>query len=131
MQYILGADWVINALARKRRADDVLKRSGPAEISISIITLGELYEGPFATTNPEANLASLRDFLSLFPVLGLTDQVIERYVRIRYQLRIQGNLIPDFDLVIAATALELSLTVLTFNVKHFSRIAGLSLHPVP
>jgi predicted nucleic acid-binding protein len=128
MEYALDADWVINALAKKRRADEVLKRLGPAGIGISIVTLGELYEGPFGTSHPEPNLASLREFLTLFTVLELTDPMMERFARIRHQLRSQGNLIPDFDLIIAATALEFDLTVLTFNVRHFSRIEGLAIH---
>jgi predicted nucleic acid-binding protein len=53
MEYTLDADWVINALAKKRRADEVLKQLGPAGIGISIVTLGELYEGPFGTPHPE------------------------------------------------------------------------------
>jgi tRNA(fMet)-specific endonuclease VapC len=128
MEYTLDADWVINALAKKRRADEVPKQLGPAGIGISIVTLGELYEGPFGTPHPEPNLVSLREFLALFPVLDLTDPIMERFARIRYQLRSQGTLIPDFDLLIAATALELDMKVLTFNVRHFERIRDLRLY---
>jgi predicted nucleic acid-binding protein len=70
----------------------------------------------------------LREFLTLFTVIDLTDPIMERFARIRYQLRTRGNLIPDFDLIVAATALELDLTLLTFNVRHFERIAGLALY---
>jgi predicted nucleic acid-binding protein len=73
-------------------------------------------------------LASLREFLGLFPVLDLSDPIMERFARIRYELRSRGNLIPDFDLIVAATALELDLTVLTFNVRHFERISELALY---
>jgi predicted nucleic acid-binding protein len=126
--YALDADWVINALAKKRAADAVLKELGPGAVGISIVTLGELYEGPFGTQHPEENLATMREFLTLFTVLDLTDPIMERFARIRYQLRRQGTLIPDLDLIIAATALELGLTVLTFNVRHFERVEGLALY---
>ncbi len=38
-----------------------------------------------------------------------------------------GNLIPDFDILIAATAVEHDLTLLTFNQRHSARIPGLRL----
>jgi predicted nucleic acid-binding protein len=92
MQYTLDADWIINALAKKRQADEVLKQLGPAGIAISIVTLGELYEGPFGTPHPEANLASLREFLTLFPVLELTDPIVERFARIGTSCAIKATL---------------------------------------
>lgn len=70
----------------------------------------------------------LRQFLALFTVLYLSDSIMGRFARLRYELRRQGSLIPDFDLIIAATALERDLTVLTFNVRHFARIPSLRLH---
>lgn len=128
MQYVLDADWAINALAGKRQADIVLRELYAAGIGISIVTLGELYEGPFGTRHPEANLVSLREFLVLFPVLPLTDAIMERFARVRYELRRGGKLIPDLDLIVAATALELDLSLLTFNRRHFQRIVGLDLY---
>ncbi|MGH2442840.1 MAG: type II toxin-antitoxin system VapC family toxin [Chloroflexota bacterium] len=126
---MLDADWVIDALAKNRRANETLKQLGSAGIGISVVTIGELYEGPFGTPRPDQNLASLREFLSLFIALDVTDPIMERFARIRHRLRRDGNLIPDFDLVIAATALELDLTVITFNVRHFERIPDLRLYP--
>lgn len=46
-------------------------------------------------------------------------------------LRAEGRLIPDFDVVIAATALAHDLTLVTRNRRHFDRIAGLTLLPAP
>ncbi len=128
MKYTLDSDWVINALARKRRANELLKELRPSGIGISIMAMGELYEGPLGTSQPETNLALLRQFIVLFPVLDVTDAIVERFARVRYQLRRQGNLIPDLDLLIAATALEHDLTLLTFNRRHFERIPGLRVY---
>ena len=49
------------------------------------------------------------------------------FARTRGQLRQAGNLIPDVDLVIAATAMQRMLTLATRNKKHFSRVPGLIL----
>jgi len=42
MQYILDADWVINALARRRNAADIVKELGASGVGISIVTVGEI-----------------------------------------------------------------------------------------
>jgi tRNA(fMet)-specific endonuclease VapC len=129
MEYILDADWVINALAGKRGASPILRELRSSGIALSMVTIGELYEGAFGAPDPHRRLVEFREFFSIFTVLPLTDPIMERFGRLRHQLRAQGNLIPDFDLLIAATALELDLTVLTFNVRHFDRIPGLRLYP--
>lgn len=60
-------------------------------------------------------------------MLLLDDAIMERFARIRSDLRARGQLIPDLDLAIAATALEHDLTLLTRNARHFSRIPNLRL----
>jgi tRNA(fMet)-specific endonuclease VapC len=58
----------------------------------------------------------------------VTDQIVERFARQRAALRRQGQLIPDMDLLIAATALEENLTLVTRNIRHFERIPELRLY---
>jgi predicted nucleic acid-binding protein len=50
---------------------------------------------------------------------------MERFAFIRADLRRRGQLIPDLELLIAATALHHDLTLLTRNVRHFDRIPEL------
>lgn len=127
MRYLLDTDWIIDALAERRNTPALIKDLSPAGIGISIVTIGEVYEGAYGSALPEEHLASLRQFLEPFPVLPLTDPIMERFAQLRSQLRRQGNLIPDFDLLIAATAVTHDLTLLTFNQRHFSRIPGVRL----
>lgn len=129
MQYLLDADWVINALAGKRGADTVIADLSDAGIAIAATTVGEVYEGAVGAHDPAGHLASLRTFLSAFEVVQPKDPILERFARIRSELRRRGQLIPDFDILVAATALEQHLHVLTFNKRHFSRIEGLILYP--
>jgi predicted nucleic acid-binding protein len=51
-----------------------------------------------------------------------------RFAEVRSFLRRRGQLIPDFDLLIAATALHHDLTLLTFNRRHFLRVPDLKLY---
>ncbi|MBM4456442.1 MAG: type II toxin-antitoxin system VapC family toxin [Chloroflexi bacterium] len=49
------------------------------------------------------------------------------FAEIKAQLRRQGSLIEDFDLVLAATARVRDLILVTNNASHFARIAGLTI----
>jgi predicted nucleic acid-binding protein len=53
---------------------------------------------------------------------------MERFGRIRGQLRRDGNLVGDMDLLIASTAIAHDLTLVTRNRRHFERIPGLELY---
>jgi predicted nucleic acid-binding protein len=110
------------------RAVASLERLSPNGLAVSIVSLGELYEGAFGSIDPAARLVRYREFLSPFPVLPLTDPIMEHFGKMRAELRLQGNLILDFDLLIAATAIDHSLILLTRNRRHFERIPGLDLY---
>lgn len=58
-------------------------------------------------------------------ILPLTDQVVERAAALYGDLHRQGALLPDADLLIAATALEAQCTLVTNNLAHFQRIPNL------
>jgi predicted nucleic acid-binding protein len=92
MAYILDADWVINALARRRQAAAILNHLAPEGIAISWITIGEVYEGAFNAPEPHHHLATFRQFLSPFRVLGVNDPIMERFTEIRSLLRTKVSL---------------------------------------
>jgi len=60
-------------------------------------------------------------------VLNVDFEISRRYGRIRRDLRLQGRLLADNDLWIAATALAHDLTLVTRD-KHFERVPGLKLY---
>jgi tRNA(fMet)-specific endonuclease VapC len=72
--------------------------------------------------------ATFRGFIAPFRVIPVTEPIAVRFVEIRALLTRQGELISDFDMLIGATALHYNLTVLTFNLRHFSRIPDLNLY---
>jgi predicted nucleic acid-binding protein len=55
----------------------------------------------------------LQDLLTGVHMFVLTRPILERYAEIRRDLRPKGKLIGDMDILIAATALERQLTVVT------------------
>lgn len=128
MRYLIDTDWIIDGIAGIPAVLNTLSRLSSDGVAVSIVTVGEVYEGAFVHSDSDDQLRAYRRFLSGFPVLHLTDSAMELFGRLRAQLRRQGNLIPDFDLLIATTAIENDLTLVTGNTHHFARILGLALY---
>lgn len=128
MRYLVDADWLIDAAIGRPVAVWTLDHLSPDGLAVSIIAVAEIYEGAFGTADPVATLASFREFLGSFAILPLTDSVVEHFARMRAALRQHGTLIPDMDLLIAATALDADLTLVTRNARHFERITELKLY---
>ena len=93
-------------------------------LAFSIITRYELLRGLKAKQArvQEAAFALLCQASLIFP---LTDQVVDRAATLYGDLHRQGALLPDADLLIAATALEAQRTLVTNNLAHFQRVPNL------
>ena len=102
-----------------------------ARVAVSYITIGEIYEVAFTYANPHVHLSSFRQFLAPYKLLSLNDPIMEQFAELRSYLRRRGELISDFDLLIAATDLHYNLTLLTYNARHFKRIPQLKIYPQP
>lgn len=121
--YLIDTDWIIEYLRGNRKIVSILQKLFDEGLFVSIISVAELYEGVYASTSPKHKMA-LDDFLSGVVVLGVDLNVCETFGKLRHELRKRGEVIGDFDLLIAATALSNDLTILTNNVKHFKRVSG-------
>jgi tRNA(fMet)-specific endonuclease VapC len=53
---------------------------------------------------------------------------MQRFARIRGELRRTGNIIGDFDILIGATALQHKLTLVTRNLRDYTRIPHLDIY---
>jgi tRNA(fMet)-specific endonuclease VapC len=98
-----------------------------AGLTLSVISLAELYEGIYYSRDPEANEQALNNFLRGVTVIGIDEGICRIFGRERGRLRVAGQMIGDSDLLIGATALHHHLTLLTNNRCHFELIDGLPL----
>lgn len=128
MNYLIDTDWVIEYLKGRKTTVEMITQYAADGLAVSLITYGEIYEGIRLGRDPKRHEQGFLTFLRT-PVVVLSPNklVMKRFAQIRGQLRQAGQLIGDFDLVIAATALHYNLTLLTHNTRHFSRILGLKL----
>lgn len=58
----------------------------------------------------------------------MTRRTLRRFASLRRGLRQRGRIIGDMDILIAATALERDLVLVTGNIKHFEQVPDLRLH---
>ena len=89
---------------------------------------GEIYDGIFASKFPDQQEEGFNRFLQGVTLLSLNTEIMHHFAHLRGQLRRQGLLIGDADLLIASTALHYNLTLLSFNSRHFQRIPDLTLY---
>ncbi|MCA9876398.1 MAG: type II toxin-antitoxin system VapC family toxin [Thermomicrobiales bacterium] len=125
MSYLIDSDWLIDALAGSQRALSLLDQLIPTEPAISAISVAEVCDGAHGAPDPALALLRVQEFLSNYEILPVSQSVAERFAAERAMLRRRGMLIDDMDLLIAATALEHGLTMVTRNHRHFARIPGL------
>lgn len=125
--YLLDTDWVIDYLKGVPRVVTRLQAAADEGLAISVISLAELYEGVYGSGNAERHLKGLRQFLGCIQVIGLDEAICQTFGQYRHRLRQHGQLIDNFDLLIAATAVTYRLRLVTSNVRHYARVPELQL----
>jgi predicted nucleic acid-binding protein len=104
-------------------------RFNETDIAISVVTLAELNHGVYRASSvpiAERRRAFLARVSSRLAVQPLTASIALEVGRIEGEQAARGIAIEFEDLVIGATALAMSFSVVTFNLRHFNRIPGLS-----
>ena len=128
VKYLVDTDWIVPALKGRPDAQLLLSSLAPHGLAISLISYGEIYEGIYGGRDPKRHEQVFRLFLRGVEVLPLNRSIMKEFARIRGQLRVAGNLITDFDLLIAATAIHHDLMLVTRNAKHFQRVPRVVLY---
>lgn len=127
MKYLLDTNICIYII--NHRPEKVLKRFYQYEIGdigTSAISAGELAFG-VEKSGSTRNRVALAKFFTPLEILPFDEKAIWHYGKLRAALQRQGNLIGPLDMLIAAHALSLSMTLVTNNTKEFSRIENLAL----
>ena len=103
------------------------ERLQPGDVLLSSIVLAELMYGISKSQHKERNRAALEMFLMPLEIVQFDMHAAEKYGDIRAELERSGKVIGGNDLFIAAHALSLDVTLVTNNVKEFTRVTGLHL----
>jgi len=127
-RYMLDTDTC--SYIMRRSNDAVLMRLAKVPVSdvcISVITKSELLFGVEVSLKRKQDEAALVAFLRYLEVLDFPDEASSHYAKIRADLKARGVMIGANDLLIAAHARSLGLTLITNNTREFKRIRGLSI----
>lgn len=127
MMYLLDTDICVFWLRGAASVHKHIAAVGPGAVAISVITLAELRYGAECSAQPTASHQAIDDFVSGVTVLDLGPESAMRFGAIKAHLRRNGNLIEDFDLLLAATALSHKMTLVTNNTSHFQRVPQITL----
>jgi len=126
--YMLDTD--ICSCVMKRSSQPLLERLAAvavADVCMSVVTKAELLYGVRVSPHPARDAGALRGLLTYVEVLDFPEGAAEHYADIRADLKRRGEPIGANDLLIAAHARSLSLTLITDNTEEFSRVGGLAL----
>ncbi len=99
----------------------------PAEVGVPAIVEYELRYGLLRMPSDSAapRLAALEQLLRPMQLLPFDSDCAAQAARIRVELEAAGKPIGPYDTLIAATALRHQATLVTRNVREFSRVPGL------
>ena len=130
-QYLLDTNILIDILNDSPTVMEKLERVGIHRCCMSVISLHELYYGAQLAREKKEEffvkemnkISRLIEDIDVHPLAADGKD----YANIKHLLKEQGNMIDDFDIVIAGQAISEGLIVVTDNVKHFGRIEGLKL----
>ncbi len=125
--FLLDTDIIIYALKGRQEVVAHLERQARSPMSISVITLMELYFGAHRSRQTEANLARVRTLEHSFRILAADGSIAATFGSLKARMAAAGTMLDDFDLIIASTALAYNLTLVSNNERHFGRIEGLKL----
>lgn len=126
MKYMLDTNICIYAIKKEPEAVlSHLQKVKPQDVCISSVTYAELMHGVFKSKAIERNQLALSVLLSNIEIVHFDVAAAESYGRIRADLEKNGTPIGPLDMMIAGHAVALGCTLVTNNLKEFSRVKGL------
>ena len=126
MRYMFDTNICIYLI--KQKPEKVLrhfKAHSVGEIGISSITLAELMYGVERSQQVQKNRQALEEFTLPLEISAFDEAAAEVYGSVRAGLEKAGTPVGSMDMLIAAHALSLGVTLVTNNLKEFKKIKNL------
>ncbi|EKD77803.1 MAG: virulence associated protein C [uncultured bacterium] len=92
------------------------------DIVVSSVALSELAFGAYNSQRLEKNLSELKEFMQPIEILSYDENAAYHYGELRAHLKRNGTPVGHADMLIAAHAISINATLITNNLKEFSRI---------
>jgi tRNA(fMet)-specific endonuclease VapC len=125
--YLLDTNTIIYYFKGQGKVAQNLAQAPAHEISISTIVLFELQVGIAKSNSPAKRTQQLQQLLNRINLISFDQDAALAAAKIRAQLEQQGTPIGQMDTLIAGTAVALQATLVTYNVKEFTRVSELTI----
>lgn len=125
MTYILDTNICIYWLKGDRNIEVKALDVGLETLSISFVTLCELYFGAYKSQKRHDNILNVEKLIDRINVIESNSLACKTFGKLKAFLVKDGKVIDDADIFIAACALVEEATLVTNNEKHFKWIKGL------
>ena len=96
------------------------------DVAVCFMSIAELYYGSARSSHREKNDALIEEFLLTVDIIQTDLPILKRFGELKSDLRGQSFLLPDADILIAATTYEKARLLVTGNTKHFERFPNLN-----
>lgn len=123
---MLDTNTVSYALRGDGRVGERIQAHRPSEIGVSAITVAELRFGAHKRRSPKLHRL-ISTFLAALTEAPFDSPAADRYGRLAASMQREGRSLDMADAMIAAHALELGLTLVTHNRKHFEHVDDLEI----
>ena len=125
--YVLDTNTLIYYFKGQGQVAENFANVSAQEISIPTIVLFELQVGIAKSTSPAKRTQQLQELMSRVNLVLFDREAALAAAKIRAELEQQGTPIGQMDVLIAGTAIALQASLVTHNVKEFSRVSGLTI----
>ena len=121
--YLLDTNIVSYWMRGEKGIIDRLRKHAPSELSLSAITLAEIYYGiEKSPVKKKERWLKINKISSLLDLYYFDEAAARAYALIRVLLEKRGIIISERDLQIASIAMANRLIVVTHNIREFGRI---------
>lgn len=134
MGVILDTSVLISLEKAESSLDEFIVGREAEPFGISVVTVSELLHGVHRADSERRRVkreSYVERIIDLFPVYPFDLAAGRIYARIWANLLRKHLFVGAHDLIIAATAISLGFSVVTFNLRDFEKIEGLTVEQLP
>jgi len=128
MAFLIAADVIVQAERKRLDLDAWLRAHPQEEIRIAAITVAELWRSAEQATGVHRDKRQkfLERALEVFEIVPYSERAAVEHAHLWASLEATGQRLGPHDMILAATALEHGATLVTFNVRRFAVVPGLT-----
>ena len=124
---ILDTDFLIALLRGDKHTKNLMEKLGSEDNYVTtVINAFEVLIGAYRTRTDSSTRNKIQNFVRSMDVLDLDRGISDQAAKIQASLMDKGELLEARDVLVAAIASKYNATIVTRNIKHFSRIKDLN-----